>query len=118
MAEPPKSSIRDKFGVDYLITGKGSSSFGVTPDSTADTQVERALAAFGNRVLKMIEDAPQKSLRLHHVVDVTGLNMETLLAMTDRMVRSDLVEVVAPDKYGNHLVRITMTGEELLRQFS
>jgi len=114
VADPPKTttSIREKFGVDYLIPESGA--LGSQVRSGADEPVERALAAYGHRILEMLQKAPQKMARVFEVVDATGLDIGTVQGVVDRMVRTGLLQVEETDKYGNHKILITPTGEQML----
>jgi predicted transcriptional regulator len=118
MADAPKSSsIRDKFGIDYLITGNSDTEVQTLPSpasNLADPLIERALAVHGTRILTMLQEEGQRSV--HDMVDRTGLNMETVMGVVDRMVRTGLVQITQQDKYGNHTIQITPTGEQLLKQ--
>jgi len=120
MAEAKRvTNIREKFGIDYLLPSRSTESESLSAaqiSSPADPLIERALTAYGGRILTMLSESPDKSGRLHDIVDKTGLGMETMLGITDRMVRSGLISIVESDKYGNHKISITPTGEELLKQ--
>lgn len=118
MADAPKSSsIREKFGTDYLIDDSRSGASEPPPTSSpADAAIERAVAAFGTRILVTLRDGPQNMGSMHDLVDRTGLRMETLSGVVDRMVRTELVRIAQQDKYGNHILQITPTGEDLLKQ--
>jgi predicted transcriptional regulator len=117
MADAPKSSsIRDKFGIDYLITGNSDTEVQTlpAPANLADPLIERALAVHGTRILTTLQEEGKRSV--HDIVDRTGLNMETVMGVVDRMVRTGLVQITQQDKYGNHTIQITPTGETLLKQ--
>ena len=115
MADAPKSSaIRDKFGIDYLFDDNSRPE--ASTSSPADAFIERALVGSGTRILTTLRESPDKTGSMHLLVDRTGLKMETLIGVVDRMIRSDLVQIVQQDKYGNHTLRITPAGEETLKQ--
>ncbi|HEV2688664.1 MAG TPA: hypothetical protein VGV35_08925 [Bryobacteraceae bacterium] len=118
MAEAPKSSsIREKFGTDYLLDkGEDDAPPLSTVSNAADALIERALAVHGTRILTMLEEQPQKTRTMYDIVDRTSLNIETVMGIVDRMVRTGLVQITSQDKYGNHTIGITQTGEELLKQ--
>jgi hypothetical protein len=77
---------------------------------------EGALAAFGSRVLTVLENAIDKSCRLFDIVDKAGLQRETLFPMIDSMTQLGLIEVLESHKYGNHKFGITPAGEGWLSQ--
>ena len=111
------SSIRDKFGIDYLISGNSDTEVRTCPapaSNLADLLIERSLAVYGTRILTNLPVEGKRSV--HDIVDQTGLNMETVMGIVDRMVRTGLVQITQQDKYGNHTIQITPTGEEMLKQ--
>lgn len=122
MADEAKtSSIREKFGTDFLIGPSrprvGPSGSGV--ESARSTQlanenVERALTVYGHKVLETLRQSKDKSMPLFDIVDATGTTVEVLSGVVDRMANSGMVEIVRTDKYGNHDVKITPLGEEML----
>ena len=105
------SGIREKFGVDYLIPEPV-----VRPSEAApqDPAIERALTAYGRRILQTMRDAPEKTVRVFDLVDMIGLDVNTLQFVVRRMADTELVRVDEADKYGNHKLAITPIGEKML----
>ena len=115
MATKSTSSIREKFGVDYLTSESSAAAAPRSPGS-ASTNAEAALAVFGNTFLSKLDAAAHKCARLFDLVDQTGVRIETLLNMTDKLSELGLAEIVENDKYGNHQVKLTPLGEKLIQQ--
>jgi hypothetical protein len=105
------SSIREKFGTDYL----GVSSSGVSSGGEDPVSVDRAVAAFGSVILSTLQRSRDRSGRIYDLVDETGLKLETLLGVTGKLASLGLIEVAQSDKYGNHRIRITQLGEDSLK---
>jgi hypothetical protein len=120
MAEPEKSNIREKFGTDYLTTDYAppstSRNLGAVNGAADQVSVDRAVAAFGNIILSTLQRDPNRSARIHDLVDSTGLGVETLLGVTGTLAGLGLIEVARTDKYGNHDIRITQLGEDSLKK--
>ena len=114
MADTPRTttSIREKFGIDYLIPQ--SQSVESPARSVIDPGIERALAAYGHRILQIVARRPDKTSRVFDIVDATGLDVTTVQGVVDRMVSTELVQIEDIGKYGNRKVKITPTGEQML----
>jgi predicted transcriptional regulator len=117
VAKSKTSSIREKFGTDYL--SGGSSDQATLPTSSPSGQVdpvEQAMAAYGGQILAALDKSAQKSARLHDLIDQINLPFETALGVTDRLCQLALVSILQRDKYGNHEIKITPAGSEFLRR--
>jgi predicted transcriptional regulator len=115
MADEAKTrSIREKFGTDFLIGASDPRLASTRGTKLANESVERALAAYGHKVLETLERSDDKIRPLFDIVDATGMNIEVLSGVVDRMANSGMIEVVRADKYGNHDIRITPLGEKML----
>jgi predicted transcriptional regulator len=115
MAIKPSSNIREKFGLDYLTSESPAVESPTRRSGPTDPAAEKTLAAFGNPILSKLDGAADKQARLFDLVDQTGLKIETLLNITDKLSELGLVHIVEMDKYGNHRVQLTPAGAEILR---
>ena len=105
------TSIREKFGIDYLIPEPPTQSAVVSPE---DPRIERALAVYGRRVLELLKQAPDKTIRVFDLVDDMGVDINTAQAIIERMISTGLLRLDESDKYGNHKITITTAGEQAL----
>jgi hypothetical protein len=110
--------MTNKFGLDYLINKNKE----VEPQARqaqvgADAEyVERATASLGGIILmelKKRKDAGADSVKLFELVDALNVDRDTLGLVVGRLESLSLVSV-EPEKYGNHSVRLTKTGEDSL----
>lgn len=112
-----KSEIRKKFGLDYLASSTElleDSEQQRKVESLASKEVERAFVAVGGKILLILKDANNKSARLHDLVDETGVDLETLFHVVDRLNKLELIRYVEKDKRGNHEIQLTQIGENSL----
>jgi predicted transcriptional regulator len=114
-------NIREKFGLGYL-TGKPTRS--AVEDSqqevgqarAADTHVERATATLGREVLlklKTLKDTGCDPAELNRLVDAVNIDRDTLGMVVERLAELRLVEI-SRERYGNHSIKLTQTGEDSL----
>jgi hypothetical protein len=113
-----KKDIRKKFGLDYLtIPASEVAELSERPSDVGnlfDKQMERALVAVGGKILSILKDAPDKSARLYELVDATGIELETLFRVVERIERLEFVKYAERDKHGNHKIQLTQIGEKSL----
>ena len=106
-----------KFGLDYLIKKRTiEPSQAQQTQSQASEHVERATASLGREILsklKTLKDTGCDGCKLNDMVDALNVDRETLSLVVGRMADLRLLEVER-EKYGNHLIRLTSTGEESL----
>lgn len=124
--------MSDKFGLDYLINkgkrggGGDVSSRNINVESreqsqqTRDTgseEIERAAVSIGSKILEELRRRKSQggvdTTSLKELVDAVGVEWDTLNFVCRRLQDLGLVEIV-PDKYGDHAVRLTQTGEASL----
>lgn len=110
-----------KFGLDYLIKKDSIRSAeqrlqAEQVRSRAAEDVERATASLGRAILsklKTLKDEGHNVYKLNDLVDAVNIDRDTLAPVVERMAELRLLDVER-EKYGNHSVRLTKTGEETL----
>ena len=102
------SEIRRKFGLDYLIKDRGDQS----PSTKLDKQIELALLSVGSKLVESLKNESSHKLRLHHFVNTSGVELETLLPVVKRLQSLDAIRITQYDKLGDHEIELTPTGME------
>jgi len=108
-----KSDLRKKFGLDYLTTSTESKKQSDV-ENLPDKEMERAIVAVGGKILSILKEAPDKSALLYDLVNATGLELETLFRVVERLERLKFVQYKERDKLGNHRICLTQIGERSL----
>lgn len=103
-----KSSIREKFGLDYFITSD-SEVMSDKVNKLFEEQKAQALAAVGEEVITILKGSPDQSAGAHSLVDITGIDLETMLEVLANLERSQLIRCISRDKLGNHQVQLIPT---------
>ncbi len=112
-------SIRDRFGIDYLLREKEAEAPSPLPSSTRSFESTEQIDKFKQmdqmvRVLEQLRTAPNQELPLHELVNLTGLDLPALLKVTDALAVNQLIVVTTQDRFGNHKIQMTAKGQELL----
>ena len=110
-----------KFGLDYLIKKERKRAVEQPPQaeqaqSRPTGYVEGVTASLGREILlklKTLKDTGCDACQLNDLVDALNVDRDTLGLVVGRMADLGMLEVER-DKYGNHSVRLTHTGEESL----
>lgn len=111
-----RADIREKFGLDYLTDSNIPTAAATAETPDAEELVEKAAITFGRQILrelKKAKNAGQSSISLNELVDKFNVERDTLSLVVDRLEKLRLVNIER-EKYGNHGVRLTSTGEEFL----
>ncbi|HEV3258673.1 MAG TPA: hypothetical protein VG013_17490 [Gemmataceae bacterium] len=110
-----KRNIRDLFGIDYLLGDNKAllPSSGPAVDSRGLVEQARQVRQMTD-VLKQLRAAPDSTSHLRDLVDPTGLDLPTLLEVTNALEKNQLIHVIERDRFGNYLIQMTRQGLETL----
>ena len=110
--------IREQFGLDFLRNARRSSSGAERSSSSGPEQslppfMERALLSYGRPLLQSLLKQHGRG-RVFELIDLLGVDVETLMPVINYLVSNGYLEKREEDKRGNHELQITPAGERLL----
>jgi hypothetical protein len=100
-----KRSIRDVFGVDFLLD---------KPPATKGEQSE-LFRFMAQGVLRWLMQQSGNAGGLYDVVRSTGVDLKQLFGIVDYLTSQGLVEVTKRDPLGNTEIKITEQGKQFLQ---
>jgi hypothetical protein len=108
-----KKSIRDVFGVDYLLAENAPAVPTAQQAGDANEIIKTINIQRMTKVLQQLHSAPDRSGKCHDLVQSTGFDLPLLLKLMEQMEKQQLIRVLERDKFGNNLVQMTQQGQDL-----
>jgi hypothetical protein len=106
------ASYKDRISLDYLRAGSSSAPQQSTSEQKSQRPpgIEEALLTYGNKILRYLDNQPNKSARIFDLAQGLKLRIDTVLPVIHFMVERGFIERTATDEAGNDTVRLSESG--------
>jgi len=109
------AEFRNRFGFDWLQNEASRSPAQERSNPPpAPRALQQALIAHGQRVLKALEESPNRTAQSLELARKLNVRFDVLMSVLEYLVAEGYVERVSTDQIGNDTVKLTPAGAALL----